>query len=178
MDSPKSPLHRAVAIETFVNNTNRVRLIWVGLAKGVYMADTRVFISYAFVNEQHPDYLFVEELARDLRQAGVGVIIDTTNVGEQAFVHRLNTVLPGCQWMIVVLTPEALQSLRLQMSVSSAMNLLSEKKIRDIFVLAALPTDSSKVPTSGSAPNSITAAREGSLWFTERISGIIGQFVP
>lgn len=110
------------------------------------MGKPRVFISYAFVDEQHLDYLFALRLAGDLRQAGADVIVDLAYAGEQAFVHRLNTVLPGCQWMIVVLTPEALQSLRLQMSVSSAMNLLSEKKMRDIFVLSALPTDPSEVP--------------------------------
>lgn len=110
------------------------------------MAHPRVFISYAFDNEQHPDYLFAQRLAEDLRRAGAEVILDEANSGEQVYVQQLNRILPSCQWLIAVQTPEALQSLRLQMSVSSALNLLSEKKMRDIFVLAALPTDPSEVP--------------------------------
>ena len=67
------------------NETDRAEL-----ARGVYMAGSRVFISYAFVNEQHPDYLFVQRLADDLRQEGADIIIDAADVDEQAFVHRLN----------------------------------------------------------------------------------------
>ena len=56
------------------------------------MSASHVFISYAFVNEQHPDYLFVQQLAKDLRQEGVDVIVDTAYIEEQAFVQRLR----GC----------------------------------------------------------------------------------
>lgn len=110
------------------------------------MANTRVFISYAYADEQHPDYLFAQRLAEDLRRAGAEVIVDEANSVERAYVQRLNRVLPNCQCMIAILTPEALQSLRLQMSVSSALNLLSEKILQDIFVFAVLPTDPAEIP--------------------------------
>jgi hypothetical protein len=110
------------------------------------MTDLRVFICYAFVDEQHPDYIFAQRLAEDLRKAGADVVVDTANVGEQAFVQRLNRVLPSCQWLIVVQTPAALQSLRMQMSVSSALNLVSQKKMQKVLAVIATPCEMHDIP--------------------------------
>src|SRR6266699_4082716 len=110
------------------------------------MGNPRIFISYAFVSKKHPDYLFAQRLAEDLRQTGAEVILDDAYIGDQAFVQQLNKVLPSCQWLNMVQTPDALQSLRVQMSVSTALNLVAQKKMRDVTVVSAIHPDSSEIP--------------------------------
>jgi hypothetical protein len=110
------------------------------------MANTRVFISYAFVDEHHPDYLFVQRFAEDLRRAGADVVVDTANVGEQAFVQRLNRVLPTCPWLIVIQSPEALQSLRVQMSVNMALQLVTQRQMQEVLAVVATSCDTQDMP--------------------------------
>jgi TIR domain len=110
------------------------------------MANARVFISYAFVDGQHLDYLFAQRFAEDLRQEGAYIVPDVADVGEQAFVERLNRVLPTCQWLIVIQSPEAMQSLRVQMSVSTALHLVAQHRMQGVLVVRAAPCDAHEVP--------------------------------
>jgi hypothetical protein len=110
------------------------------------MASVRVFISYAFVDEQHRDYLFAQRFAEDLRSAGAGVVVDSANVGEQAFVQRLNRVLPNCQWLIVIQSPDALQSLRVQMCVNTALQFVTQQRMQGVLAIVATLCDTQDVP--------------------------------
>jgi hypothetical protein len=110
------------------------------------MANPRVFISYVFVNERHPDYLFAQRLAEDLRLAGADVVIDKTNAGEQAYVQRLNRMLPSCQRLIVVQTPDALQSLRVQMSVNTALQLVTQQRMQKVLAVIATSYETQNIP--------------------------------
>lgn len=110
------------------------------------MGGSRIFISYAFVSKNHPDYLFAVQLARDLRGAGADVLIDETNVNEQRLAQRLNQVLPSCQWLIVIQSPDALQSLRVQMAVSTTIHLVNQKKIQGVLGVITSPLDTQEIP--------------------------------
>lgn len=115
------------------------------------MGKPRVFISYAFVSKDHPDYLFAVQLARDLRGVGADALIDDANVGEQRHVQRLNQVLPSCQWLVVVQTPAALQSLRVQTAVSTALHLASQTKLQGVIGVIASPLDTQEIPLTWTA---------------------------
>lgn len=112
------------------------------------MVNTRVYISYAFVDDTHADYLFAQRLASDLRQAGAEVVIDTADVGDQTYVQQMNRVLLGCQWFIVIQTPGALRSLHVQLSVNMALQLVTHQQLQGVLAVLATPCDTQDIPST------------------------------
>jgi hypothetical protein len=110
------------------------------------MEHTHVFISYAFVNEQHPDHLFAQRLANDLRLTGANVGIDEANTKEYHVLPRLLQMLSTCQWLAVILTPDALQSPQVHMIINTALNLVAKGHMKGILVIIASPCNVQEVP--------------------------------
>jgi hypothetical protein len=82
----------------------------------------------------------------DLRAAGADVITDGGSISDAAFVQTLNQELPTCQWFLLIESPDAVQSPRIQMAVNTAINLLSQRQLQGAFRVVAEQTQTHDVP--------------------------------
>lgn len=110
------------------------------------MGDQGIFISYAFVNGQHLDYLFAQRLANDLRLSGANVVIDEANALENSVMPRMMQMLSTYQWLVVILTPEALQSPRVHLAINTALNLVAKGRMKGILTIIAAPCNVQELP--------------------------------
>jgi hypothetical protein len=110
------------------------------------MGTSRVFVSYHALDSASHAHQVVMRLVEALSLAQVEVVEDNAAVADTEYVQYLNSVLPSCQWLIVVQTPEALQSLRVQMSVSTALHLVNQQKMRNVLLVAATLCDPQAIP--------------------------------
>jgi hypothetical protein len=96
----------------------------------------RIFISYA-----EKDAEFAMQLATDLRNAGVEVITDQTNLRGTTFEQFLKQELPRCQQLIVVQTSEALKSPRVHTIVNAAFKLAQKDGTIGMLRVITRPLD-------------------------------------
>jgi hypothetical protein len=82
----------------------------------------------------------------DLRAAGADVWVDMTDVTHDDFVKRINAGLKGRQWLILVMSPHALQSDWVQLEVNAAIGLVMQKKMRSIIPIVARACDPDDIP--------------------------------
>ena len=111
------------------------------------MIGPRIFVGFA--EEVPRDRLFAQQLVDDLYGAGNDVALLTSNekaLADDAFVQMLNQQLAACEYVLFVLTPEALHSTKVQMIVNTALNLVVRQRIRNIFALLAAPIDAQDMP--------------------------------
>lgn len=66
--------------------------------------------SNLFVSHSHEDDAFADQLVADLREAGVDVWLDRTDLGSGNFQQRINDALMRCDWFVLVLTRSAIAS--------------------------------------------------------------------
>lgn len=109
------------------------------------MSASRVFVSYTEQASKHYEQ-FVLRFMNDLRAAGAEVITDGGSVSDAIFVQTINQELPTCQWFIFIESPEALQSPRIQMTVNTATNLLTQRQLQGAFRVVAEQTQFHDVP--------------------------------
>ncbi len=106
----------------------------------------RVFVSHTSIDQSDPDYRFTMQLIEDLRTHGAEVVTSISSTSDDEFIRHLNHVLPSCQWFIVILTPEALQSLRVQMEVHIAINLVVQKSMFGVLAVGSAQYDEQGLP--------------------------------
>ncbi len=113
------------------------------------MIDPRILVGFA--EEGHNDRLFAQQLVDDLRHAGHDVALLESNKDapeNEQFIQTLNQQLSVCEQVLVVLTPEALYSTKVQMLVNTALNLVVQQRLRSIFAILASPIDSQEMPAT------------------------------
>ena len=111
------------------------------------MIGPRIFVGFA--EEVQRDRLFAQQLVDDLRDAGNDVALLTNSekaVEDDAFIHTLNQQLAACEYVLFILSPEALHSAKVQMIVNTALNLVVRQRIRGVFALLATPIDVQDMP--------------------------------
>ena len=111
------------------------------------MIGPRIFVGFA--EEVQRDRLLAQQLVDDLRDAGNDVALLMNNekaLEDDAFIPMLNQQLSACEYVLFVLTPEALHSAKVQMIVNTALNLVVRQRIRNIFALLAAPIDAQDMP--------------------------------
>ena len=113
------------------------------------MTGPRIFVCYR--DEVQRDRLFAQQLIDDLRNAGNEIaVLESIEQGtnDEQFTDALHQTLATCDWVILVLTPEVLQSPKIAMVVNVALTLVMQKKLRDLFaMLAALVEPQDMPPT-------------------------------
>jgi hypothetical protein len=105
------------------------------------MAVTNVFVSHS-----HRDEAFTHRLVADLKQAGATVWVDVAGVGAGDFQKRINDALLACEWVVIVMTQNALTSPWVEQEVNAAIRLKHQGRIRDIIPLQAGPVDLRTLP--------------------------------
>ncbi len=96
------------------------------------MGGPHIFVSYDVTDTAYENTSMTMQLISDLRHAGAEIITDSSAVSNGAFVHFLNQMLLRCQWLILVQTPQALQSLRVQTSVNTALHLVAQQRMKGV----------------------------------------------
>src|SRR5262245_4024252 len=101
----------------------------------------RVFVSYASA-----DRAFAERLVHDLRMAGAEVWWDVAGVNEGDFLDRINDALQQCQWLVLVLTPNAIASKWVKIEVNAAINRREMGLMRGVLPVLASPVAHGAIP--------------------------------
>ncbi len=120
----------------------------------------RVFVSHNSFDTSLAVHPFATRLIKDLRASGAEVVAGLLSASDDEYVQHLNQVLPTCQWMILIQTPEALRSLRVQMEVNTALNLLNQKRMKGVLAVIAAPYDSGEFPPTWSKFKSFDATQD------------------
>ena len=104
-------------------------------------AKPRVFVSHSHKNDD-----FTARFVTDLRAAGVEVWVDMVNMQHGDFITRISEALKVSEWLILVLTPEALASPAVQTEVHAAINRVWRKRMKGFIPFMALSCDTDEIP--------------------------------
>jgi formylglycine-generating enzyme required for sulfatase activity len=108
------------------------------------MADqARVFVSHHHSPEED---IFTARLVADLEAAGADVWVDTSGITNDDFVRKISEGLTGRQWLVLVMTPDALRSPWVQREVNAALNELTAGRMRGVLPLVMQPCQEPAVP--------------------------------
>lgn len=121
--------------------------------------NTRVFVSYNTGQAYNKYEQFALQLIDDLRAAGADVATDGGSISDATFVQTMNKEFPTCRWFVLVESPEALQSPRIQMMVNTVINLVAQHSMSGAFRVLAEPTQPHDVPPTWARLRSIDATR-------------------
>ena len=105
------------------------------------MVAPRIFVSHSSLDDA-----VTRQLVTDLRMGGAQVWMDETDVKQGDFIHKINEGLANCDWMVLILTPSALQSKAVEMEVNAALNLVRLGRLQGVVPFRAVPCDMSQVP--------------------------------
>ncbi len=123
------------------------------------MQTTRVFVSYNPGQGYYKYESFALQLIADLRAAGAEVATDSGNISDATFVQTMNKEFPTCRWFVLIESPEALQSPRIQMTVNTALNLVAQRNMNGAFRVIAEPTQVRDVPPTWERLRTFDASR-------------------
>jgi len=120
----------------------------------------RVFISHYTTEETQQSFQTLTRLITDLRAAGAEVVTNGGRGSEGHFTYTLNQELPKCQWLLFIQTPEALHSPKVQATINTAIQLVSQQRMQGIIRLVAGPANSQDVPLTWSTFTTIDISQD------------------
>jgi hypothetical protein len=85
-----------------------------------------------------------KQLVSDIRATRTEAVTDHETISNERFMEFLNRELPQCGYLIVIQTPAALQSLRVQATVNMALTLIVQQRIRRVLRVIAVPSQNTK----------------------------------
>ncbi len=89
---------------------------------------------------------FTARLVADLEAAGADVWVDTGQISSGNFIRKINEELTGRQWLVLVMTPAALQSGFVQDEVDAALLQVRHGRMLGVIPLVAHPWDDRDIP--------------------------------
>jgi hypothetical protein len=123
-------------------------------------ADTPASPPRIFVSHSHNGNRFTARLVGDLRAAGADVWVDMTEIAYDDFLKRINEGLANRDWMILVMTPDALKSPWVQLEVNAALGRVVKRKMRGVIPVIAKPCDDDEIPPLWAALHYYDATRD------------------
>jgi tetratricopeptide (TPR) repeat protein len=119
------------------------------------MAQPNVFLSHS-----SKDAAFTAKLETDLKDAGAKVhLVSEADGGD--FVRRINDALAACEYVVLVLTQDALASPWVASEMNSAIRLMNQGHIKDILPIQIRPVDFTAIPPLWGNYNIFDATRRG-----------------
>jgi hypothetical protein len=94
-----------------------------------------------FVSHSSKDNDFTIQFVQDLRVAGAEVWVDMNNLQHGGVLARMNDGLSWCEWLVLVLTPDAIASDFVQMEVYTALHMSMKREIKGVIPFMAVPCD-------------------------------------
>ena len=108
------------------------------------MADqVRVFVSHHHSPEEDA---FTARLVADLEAAGADVWVDDARITSDDFIKKINEGLTGRQWLVLVMTPDALRSPWVQAEVNAALLQVRQGRMLGVIPLVAQPSNDADIP--------------------------------
>ena len=108
------------------------------------MADqVRVFVSHHHSPEEDA---FTARLVADLEAAGADVWVDDARITSDDFIKKINEGLTGRQWLVLVMTPDALRSPWVQAEVNAALLQVRQGRMLGVIPLVAQPCNDADIP--------------------------------
>jgi hypothetical protein len=99
-----------------------------------------------FVSHSHRDNEFTARLVADLEAADADVWVDSQDIAYDDFVKKINEGLSGRQWLVLVMTPDALKSLWVHTEVNAAMTLVHKRLMRGVIPFVAKLCSEAEIP--------------------------------
>lgn len=99
------------------------------------MPSSRIFVSYVCLGDE-PGARIGKQLLTDIRAAKTEAVSDHETISDERFLPFLTRELPHCGYLIVVQTPAALQSWRVQRALALAHVLSGQRQLQVIRVIA------------------------------------------
>lgn len=113
-----------------------------------------------FVSHSHKDDEFTLRLVGDLRASGADVWVDTAEIRYDDFLRKINEGLSGRQWLVLVMTPDALTSRYVQMEVNAALHQVIEGRMRAVIPVLAKPCALADIPITWAPLHRYDATRD------------------
>lgn len=104
------------------------------------MPSSRIFVSYACVGDERGSTIG-RQLVRDIRATGTEAVSDHETISDEQFMPFIHKELPQCGYLILIQTPAALRSLRVQSAVTLALTLVEQHRMRAVVRVIAAPTE-------------------------------------
>lgn len=104
------------------------------------MPSSRIFVSYVCIGDEAGARIG-KQLVDDIRTTGTEAVSDHETLSDTRFMPFLMRELPQCSYLVVVQTPMALQSWRVQSTLALASTLVTQRRLRALRVIA-VSTDS------------------------------------
>ena len=99
-----------------------------------------------FVSHSHKDDAFTDRLVKDFRQAGANAWMDKNDLGAGDFQDRISQALSDCEWFVLVLTKDALESKWVRQEVNVANILHHQGQIQNLIFIQAGPVEHTEIP--------------------------------
>jgi hypothetical protein len=103
----------------------------------------RVFVSH---HHSAKEDAFTARLVADLRTMGADVWVDDEGITSDDFVRKISEGLAGRQWLVLVMTPDAVRSPWVQREVNTALNEVTAGRMRGVIPLVMIPCDENDIP--------------------------------
>lgn len=113
-----------------------------------------------FVSHSHADDVFTARLVSDLRAAGIDVWVDVTDMDPGNFMTHIDDALARCDWLVLVLTPNAISSSFVRFEVSTAIGRVMKQYMRGVVPILAAPTDPQTIPPTWDGLQRYDATRD------------------
>lgn len=118
------------------------------------MVQPKVFLSHS-----SKDAAFTDRLEADLKAAGATVFrVSARDSGD--FVKRINDALAACDYVVLVLTKDALASDWVESEMNAAIRLARQGRIKSILPVQAGPVDTRGIPPLWGVYNIFDATRD------------------
>lgn len=125
----------------------------------------RIFVSHHHSPEEDA---FTARLVADLQVAGADVWVDDERIPSGDFVRKINEGLAGRQWLVLVMTPDALHSQWVQAEVNAALHQVNAGRMSAIIPLVARPCREPDIPVLWATWQRYDATRD----YSAAIAGI------
>jgi formylglycine-generating enzyme required for sulfatase activity len=131
----------------------------------------RVFVSH----HHSPDEdAFTARLVADMEEAGADVWVDDARITSDDFIKKINEGLAGRQWLVLVMTPDALRSPWVQAEVNAALNQVRKNRMLGVIPVLANPCYDVDIPPLLDALHRYDATRDyqGAIAGLQRALGL------
>ncbi|HET8910514.1 MAG TPA: hypothetical protein VFN23_03565 [Ktedonobacteraceae bacterium] len=119
------------------------------------MVTPSVFISALTAGSPRQEFELGRQLIEDLEHAGVKVVVDDGKVPDSRFFEMVQPALKSCTWFILIQTGIAMNSLRVQVTMSSALQQVHQQTMRGIIRIICPSSEMNDSPPLWSATNEI-----------------------
>jgi hypothetical protein len=101
----------------------------------------RIFVSYS-----RKDRDITQRLVADLHRAGAEVWVDVDGITSGNFMQAIDEALVHCDWMVLVLSPHALDSKAVVQEVYSALRRVQQGFMKAVVPVLVAPCDPGSIP--------------------------------